>query len=260
MGAFTSRLLKPRPVPPGVLYLDTNAWVNLCRQQPSVSRQRVSDEILSRELCLGIGQQTLAELSDWPGLHQMFLQLISLWPTAILKINDDITTEEIARYPREGKVELPVSAIPFGVLDDVEQHPVYRALRSDDARTGRELQKQNAKKMAVRLDEVRDNFGRSGDGKFSLDRAGEFADLLAFQMLASRDLEFVKTHAGDGTRVLDTAAVRARCLLQVLQPEPGAEALRPGRPRAPRTLALRGHGRAREGPGGPAGAYPQAPP
>jgi hypothetical protein len=100
---------------------------------------------------------------------------------------------------------LPVSAIPFGVLDDVEQHPVYRALRSDDARTGRELQKQNAKKMAVRLDEVRDNFGRSGDGKFSLDRAGEFADLLAFQMLASRDLEFVKTHAGDGTRVLDTS-------------------------------------------------------
>lgn len=205
MGGYTSKLLKRKPPVPGVLYLDTNAWVNLCRRKPGVSRQRVTDELLSRELCLGIGQQTIAEMSDWPGLHEEFTRLISLWPTAIIKTNDDITAEEIAGYPRKGKVTLPSAAVGFGVPEVVEEHPVFRGLRCADAEEGRERQKQDARKMATRLDELRDNFGRGGDGKFSLDRAGEFADLLVFQKLCSRDLKFVKKQAGDGTRVLDTS-------------------------------------------------------
>lgn len=108
-----------------VVYLDNNAWVGLSVEKDGVLRHRLTEILTADEdRCLGFGQQNLAEFSDWTNAHEVFAELVSIWPTAILKPSEAITAMEAAAYPAEREHAILAAASPWGPMENVQAHPM----------------------------------------------------------------------------------------------------------------------------------------
>ncbi|MDD5468007.1 MAG: hypothetical protein PHS96_09375 [Anaerolineales bacterium] len=123
-------------------------------------------------------------------------------PTGILKIWDEIITEEVNSHPnfRSGSLlRYPLNAI---LLEDGGLDNLISFLSSGKLREARKDQLKHAQLMESRHAKLKRNFPPSKSGKYIKHQADEFAQLMVIQWLSFEHRKFLKEIQGDVSRFI----------------------------------------------------------
>jgi hypothetical protein len=159
---------------------DTNLW------------SPFRDFLFDNDLCLAIGEGLIAELCSDDRLHAPFAELVTSVPTAFIKRQDEILSEEVEAYPAKRTQSLLSS--PITML--TEKTDLIEFLSSPELRKARSDQRAAARIWAKQIVDLKSNFSPNTNGKYTRDQAPFFANLLTLQQLSGVHSNFLQNFIG----------------------------------------------------------------
>lgn len=144
------------------------------------------------DLTMGLSTGQIAELADARNIHPDLVTLFLSVPTGILKIWNEIITEEVNSHPNfrgNSLLLYPLNAI---LLENGGLDKLGSFLSSGKLREARKDQLKNAQLMESRHTHLKRNFPPSKIGKYIKLQADEFAKSMVIQWLSFEHRRFLK--------------------------------------------------------------------
>ena len=153
----------------------------------------LQDFLHSNDLCLGISNAQVAELSDAKTLHESLNVLLTAVPSATIKNADVVLAEEVSSHPNRPSVSL--FAYPLNALLGTSSFGEF--LASSDLAEARQQQRLAAQEWMDKVGSLKSNFPPSKSSKYVAAQADSFVWNLVVQELGSSHAEFLRLFKDD---------------------------------------------------------------
>ena len=173
-----------------IIYCDTNILSYIAKNKNIWNK--LFEFLTENDLTLGIGGPQLSELSDATRLHKTFSEMFVFFPSVLLKPHEIIFDEEVKAHPNKRKSLLSENPLNSFLMVDDGIQKLQNQLFSSNLSEARNDQLHHAAKLLVRHNLLKDNFPKNSTGKYSLEQADEFAEVMVIQWLSKNYRDFLK--------------------------------------------------------------------